>query len=85
MYGHKMRGFIVTFAGSYAFGLAASACVPDAPRNLIYEKAVLEHDAVIQALEGVQQYLSEKYSNGTTRDGLSVAIVGLILFFLLMS
>ena len=63
-----MRGAILLFAGYYVFGLAASACVPDVPRKLIYEKAVLEHEAVVQALEDVQQYLSEKYTSGTTRD-----------------
>lgn len=53
--------------------LASAACIPDAPRVLLDDVAVLQHPAVVAALETVQQSLADLA--GTTADSFSVGIV----------
>lgn len=54
--------------------LGACACVPDFPNTLLFDPLVLQHAAVVDALQEVQRNLSTLYVN-TTRDGLSFAVV----------
>lgn len=52
-----------------------SACIPDVPRVLLPDVAVLQHSAVVAALEVVQQNLSSLTER--TGDSFSFAIVNL--------
>lgn len=52
-----------------------SACIPDVPRVLLPDVAVLQHSAVVTALEVVQQNLSSLAER--TGDSFSFAIVNL--------
>lgn len=52
-----------------------AACVPDAPEDLLSSPQILDHPAVVEALNEVRELLQKPYDDNITRDGLSVAVV----------
>jgi hypothetical protein len=56
--------------------VVAPACVPDAPSKLLWDPEVLRHPSVISALKKLEGTLNGYFKN-TTRDGLTVAVVGI--------
>ncbi|KAF2997992.1 hypothetical protein E8E13_006930 [Curvularia kusanoi] len=47
----------------------------DVPEALIANPKILDHPAILKALEDVQTLLQKPYEDNTTRDGLSIAVV----------
>jgi hypothetical protein len=55
-----------------------SSCVPDVPKKLLWDPAVLQHPAVALAFQKAEHSLKTLFISNT-RDGLSFAIVSLSL------
>jgi hypothetical protein len=78
-------GFHKVSTANILFGLfvaltpsLASLCVPDVPAFLLSSGDVLEHPAMKDALQQVQQNLTAYFASGNV-DGLSFAIVSLLI------
>ena len=71
---------VLTISRAFALATFASwasaACVPDVPEDLLANKNILGHPAVMKALDDVEKLLQKPYGDNVTRDGLSFAIVG---------
>ncbi|KAF2646511.1 beta-lactamase/transpeptidase-like protein [Massarina eburnea CBS 473.64] len=71
----KMAGrHTVIIALSVLLPLVTPACIPDVPRDLLWDPVVLQHPAVTSAFQAVDLALGSLFVH-TTRDGLSFAIV----------
>jgi hypothetical protein len=70
-----ISSFVLLASGLIA--LATGACVPDFPETVLADPAVLQHAAVVAALEQVGKNLTALYGN-TTRDGMSFAVVSIL-------